>query len=428
MNKLTLNKPPVIITPSAGDTAFPEMTRLSNGVPVYLSGKGTVDLLRIEFVLDAGQQREKVHMAASTTNAMLTEGTVYHDALTLNDLIDSTGAMLNHSADKETANLIIITLPRKLEEMTALAEEVLFHPSFPETEFRMLIEKRIQAFLTARQKTSVIGREEFYRALCGNNNPYGRVTKLDDYKALTTAGAHEFHSLHYRPDNMYITVAGRDPEQALPVLEKHFSGSGTGTWHEPEIPGFIFDTAQPGRIFCEVSNSVQSAVRLGWKGITRDHPDYQGLHVASMILGGYFGSRLMRNIREEKGYTYGINSLVGAFHGMGYIVIITEVANGYREETIKEIKKEITGLCMNEVSSDELNIVRNHFMGEIARMFDGPFNRAETIRSIIDYNCGHDYFSRFVDTVKTITPGKIKDLFNTYFNIDNAIEIVAGAR
>jgi zinc protease len=428
MKRLTVKQPPVIITPSPGDTKFPETARLSNGVPVYLLGKGAVDLLRIEFVFNAGQHLEKVHMAASVTNAMLTEGTVKHDAVTINDLIDSTGAMLNHTAEKETASLVMITLSRKLEELTALAEEVLFHPSFPETEFRMLIDKRVQSFLTSRQKTSVIGREEFYRALCGNDNPYGRISNLDDYRVLTTSATAEFHSLYYKPDNMYITVAGRDPEQALPVLEKYFSGYGTGTWHEPEIPRFVFETARPGRIFSEVNNSVQSTVRLGWKGITRDHPDYQGLQVASMILGGYFGSRLMRNIREEKGYTYGINSLVGAFHGIGYIVIITEVANGYREETIKEIKKEINGLCTNEVGSDELNIVRNHFMGEIARMFDGPFNRAETIKSIIDFNCGHDYFSRFVDTVKTITPGKIKELFNTYFIVDNAFEIIAGSK
>ena len=194
------------------------------------------------------------------------------------------------------------------------------------------------------------------------------------------------------------------------------------------MPELAFETAKVGRIFAEVGNSVQSAVRMGWKGISRDHPDYQGLQVANMILGGYFGSRLMRNIREEKGYTYGINSVVGAFHGLGYIVIMTEVANNYREETIMEIRKEITKLCRDEVGQDELTIVRNHFMGEIARMFDGPFNSAEAIRGIIDFNTGHDYFARFAETVRTITPGKIKELFNTYFNIDNAFEIIAGAK
>jgi len=425
MNSTGTKHPPEIITPSAGIIDFPEMTRLSNGIPIYLIGKGTVDLLRIEFVLNAGQVMEKIHLAASTTNAMLTEGTVLHDAMTLNDLIDRTGAIFNHNADKDSASLVTVTLPRKLDEVMALAAEVLFHPSFPANEFRMLIEKRIQAFLISRQRTSVIAREEFYRALCGDSNPYGRITAIKDYQVISTGTLSEFHSLWYRPDNMYITVAGREPQQAIDLLEKYF-GSFSGQWHEPEYPCIKFKTAEPGRIFREVSNSVQSTIRLGWKGITRDHPDYHGLQVASTILGGYFGSRLMRNIREDKGYTYGIHSLAGSFHGMGFITVVTEVASQYREDALSEIKKEIAELAIHPVPPEELRIVKNHIMGETARMFDGPFTIAETIRSIIDYDTDHDYFTQFVRRVETITPDEIKKLFHEYFKIEDAFEIIAG--
>lgn len=428
MKPSDIKKAPAIITPSPGDTSFPEMTRLDNGVPVYLLANGTVDLLRIEFVFNAGQLMEDVQLAASATNAMLTEGTLSHDAASINDLIDKTGAIFNHTADKDKAGLVVITLTRKLEEVMSLAEEVLFHPSFPEKEFRMLTDKRLQAFLTGRQKTSVIARELFYQALCGEKNPYGRITTPDDYGALTTADLREFHYRHYKPDNMYITVAGCNPEQAVPVLERHFSGAATGHWHKPVIPELVFESARPGKIFREVSNSVQSTVRMGWKGITRDHPDYQGLQVATMILGGYFGSRLMRNIREEKGYTYGIHAVAGAFHGIGYITIMTDVANIYRDETVKEIKKEITEMCVNEVTGGEMTLVRNHIMGELARMFDGPFAVAEAIRGIIDYDAGWDYFTHFAETVRMMTPGKIKELLNRYFNIENSYEIIAGAK
>jgi zinc protease len=427
MRSTVIKQPPEIITPSPGITEFPEMTKLSNGLPVYLIGKGTVDLLRIEFVLNAGQIMEQAHLAASTTNAMLTEGTHLHDAMTLNDLIDRTGAIFNHAADKDTASLVIVTLARKLNEVMELAEEVLFHPSFEEDEFRMLIDKRLQSYLIGRHKTSVLAREEFYRALCGDSNPYGRVTKPEDYRSLTTGTVKEFHSQWYTPDNMYITVAGHEPQQTLPVLEKCF-GNHSAMWHKPEYPDLQFEPAKPGRIFSEVNGSVQSTVRLGWKGITRDHPDYHGLQVASTILGGYFGSRLMRNIRERKGYTYGVHCIAGSFHGMGFIAIVTEVANKYREEALKEIKREIAELTINEVPPEELTVVRNHIMGETARMFDGPFSIAETIRSIIDYDTGRDFFSRFVKTAETITPDKIKELFTTYFKIENAFEIIAGAR
>lgn len=420
--------PPEIITPSPGDTSFPGMTRLGNGIPVYLIGNGTVDLLRIEFVFNAGQIVETVHLAASAANAMLTEGTGSHDAASLNDIIDSTGAIFNHTADKDSAGLVVITLTRKVEEVIKLAEEVLFHPSFPGKEFRMLTEKRLQAFLTGRQKTSVIAREAFYKALCGGNNPYGRITTAGDYTSLTTADLKAFHSLHYTPGNMYVTVAGRNPEQVIPLLEKYFNAEGAERWHKPVIPEIKFETELPGRLFMEVGNTVQSTVRVGWKGITRNHPDYQGLQVATMILGGYFGSRLMRNIREEKGYTYGIHAVAGAFHGIGYITIMTDVATRYREETLGEIRKEIDSLRKKEPGEDEMRLVRNHLMGEIARMFDGPFAVAEAIKGLIDYQTGPDYFTRFADTVRTITAGKINELVNSYFKSENAYEIIAGTK
>ncbi len=419
---------PEIVIPTAGNIPAPITCSLGGGVPVYLFGTGTLDLLRIEFVFNAGQMMEEVNLAASTANAMLTEGTSLHDAVSINDLIDMTGAAFTHNADKDTACLVAITLSRKLDEVMALAEEVMFHPSFPEKEFRMLMDKRIQSFLTNRQKTSVIAREEFYRALFGSENPYGKVAVIEDYQAMTTGHARNFHSQFYRRENMYITIAGKDPEKALPVMEKYFACNGSAVWKKPALPELNFHTPAPGRIFAEVPDSVQSAIRLGWIGITREHPDYKGLQVANMLLGGYFGSRLMRNIREDKGFTYGINSVASALHKVGFITIVTEVANGYREQTLEEIKKEIKKLVLTEVQNDELRVVQNNIMGEIARMFDGPFSTAETIRSLIDHGTEPDYYKNLEKTVKTITPRKIKELFATYYNTDKAIEVIAGAK
>jgi predicted Zn-dependent peptidase len=428
MKETARNDIPWIITPSAGDTSLPGMVMLGNGVPVFLVGNGAVDLFRVEFGFRAGQVMEDVHLSASAANAMLTEGTLNHDATTINDLIDSTGAALNHLADKDTAGLVTITLDRKLDEVMALAGEVLFSPSFPVNEFRILTERRVQAFRTGRQKTSVIAREAFYEALCGSRNPYGRITTESDYRSLTTDDLRLFHERHYQPGNMYITVAGREPERVLPVLERYFGHGNSNGWVKPEFPPLQFEPSQPGMIFREVASPVQSTVRMGWKGITRTHPDYQGLQVATMILGGYFGSRLMRNIREDKGYTYGIHAVAGAFRDIGYITLMTDVANEYRDAALSEIRKEIVTL-MNEVADeDEMTLVRNHLMGEIARMFDGPFARAEAMRGVIDYETGFDYYTRLAETVRTITPDRIREIFQAYFSPDTAYIIIAGAR
>jgi predicted Zn-dependent peptidase len=147
-----------------------------------------------------------------------------------------------------------------------------------------------------------------------------------------------------------------------------------------------------------------------------------------MILGGYFGSRLMRNIREDKGYTYGIHAVAGAFRERGYITLMTDVANEYRDAVLGEIRKEIETLMQEEAGEDEMTLVRNHLMGEIARMFDGPFAVAEAMRGVIDYEAGADYYTRFAETVRTITPSEIREIFRTYFSPDAAYIIIAGAR
>lgn len=425
MKMLNRNIQPETVTPGVGVIPEPERVLLDGGVPVWLIGSGTEDLLRIEFVFDAGQIREKHHLSASTVSEMLTEGTALHDAITLNSIIDHTGAVFTPMVDKDSAGLVVITLSRTLERVMELAAEVLFQPSFPANEFRMLIERRVQRFLTNRQKTSVISRELFFNALYGAT-PYGRITTLDDFRKMDVDIAKEFHRECYRPENMYITVAGKDPARALPALNRFFAAGRTRIVKKAEL----INTSLPKEryIFSEMPDSVQSSVRVGWGGICKSHPDFPGLQIANTILGGYFGSRLMKNIREDKGFTYSIGSLAGALRFAGFITIITDVANEYRDQTLSEIMKEINILRETEATEEEMILVKNQIMGEMARAFDGPFALAESMRGILDHGLTTEFYRDFEKTVKTITPGKIKELFQTYYNPDDAIIVIAGAR
>jgi zinc protease len=426
MKRLNRKTQPDTITPSAGIIPEPAVVMLNDDVPVYLVGTGTEDLLRIEFVFDAGQVKEKLQMTASTTNEMLTEGTTLHEAIELNEAIDYTGAVFTPVVDKDKAGIVIITLLHTINRVLELAAEVLYNPSFPENEFVMQVDRKYQQYLTNRQKTSVVSREIFFNALFGETH-YGRMTTHDDFRILTTSALREFHSGFYKSGSLYITVAGKDPERALPALKKYFSQHRTESINNGTAK-LCLDIVKTGRHFSEVPESVQSSIRIGWKGIEKNHPDFNGLQVANTILGGYFGSRLMKNIREEKGYTYGIGSLAGSLRHGGFISVITDVANQYREDTIEEIIKEINKLRKKEVSKNEMMLVRNHMMGDLARAFDGPFAVAEALRGVLDAGLSMEYYRKLEGTIKTITPGKIKELFNTYYNPDEAIIVVAGAR
>lgn len=168
MNAPDRKKQPLTITPSAGVIPEPEMVMLNNFVPVYLTGKGTEDLLRVEFVFDAGQVMENLQMTASVTNEMLTEGTSIHDAVSLNEAIDHTGAVFTPIVDKDKAGLVIITLLKTLDRVLELAAETLYHPSFPDAEFELLRDRKYQQYLTNRKKTQVVSRELLFNCLFGN--------------------------------------------------------------------------------------------------------------------------------------------------------------------------------------------------------------------------------------------------------------------
>ncbi len=426
MNTLNRITQPATVTPTVGSIPEPEKVLLDGGVPVWLLGSGSEDLLRIEFVFEAGQVRERQHLTASLVNEMLTEGTLLYDAVTLNNIIDHTGAVFTPVVDKDNAGLVVITLSRTLDKVLELAAEVLFNPSFPENEFRMLIERRIQRFLTSRQKTSVVSRELFYNALFGNA-PYGRITTPDDFAVINTSLLQEFHKEFYNTGNLYITVAGKDPHRAIPSLNRYFSSSGNCRTGEP-FTEQSKQVIQKREYFAEMPDAVQSSIRIGWKGVCKSHPDFAPLQVANTILGGYFGSRLMKNIREDKGFTYSIGSLAGSLKYAGFITIVTEVANEYRVQTLNEINKEIDKLRQSTVPENELVMVRNQIMGDMARAFDGPFAVAEYLRGVLDHGLTLGYYRIFEETVKTITSDKIKELFNTYFITDESIEVIAGPR
>jgi len=159
----------------------------------------------------------------------------------------------------------------------------------------------------------------------------------------------------------------------------------------------------------------------------RNHPDYVGMAILSTILGGYFGSRLMANIREDKGYTYGIGSGLVSMRHSGYLYIASDVGANVREQAVEEIYKEIDRLCNDLVSTEELNLVRNYMTGAFLRNIDGPFAIAERFISTFDYDLDFkEYYLRYLDIIKTITSEKNYGAGNQIFTKKSFFEAVSG--
>ncbi|NJO69963.1 MAG: insulinase family protein [Bacteroidetes bacterium] len=223
-----------------------------------------------------------------------------------------------------------------------------------------------------------------------------------------------------------IIVSGKVDEKDISLINRYF-GQGNTSSQIREVSNFKPEP-ETGRIcHIEKADTVQSAIRIGKIFPNKEDPEYTGITILNVILGGYFGSRLMKNIREEKGYTYGINSLLVSFIRSGYLAITTEVGANVTREAVAEIYKELNILRTQAVPSEELERVKNYMLGETVRMFDGPFAQADSFISILDYNLGYDYYYNFIDQINSVTSDDILQLAQKHLKEEDFYQVVVGA-
>jgi len=426
MNSLQRVQPPVF---PVEKVVIPEAVsfRLTNGVPVYMIEAGTEEIVRLEFTFNAGQVKEYLPLLASTTNLMLSEGSQNYSSEELNRKLDFYGAFLNMSPEKDKAGVVIFLLNKHIEKILELSYEILYRPVFPEAELNALMNKRLQWYRVNREKVQNIAMDRFFEAVFGNNHPYGHMPVEEDFMNISPAILADFHIKNYAPDSMAIIVSGRIPGNTADLLNLYF-GQSVSKKIYTEDSGNVLTSAKKKKIHIEKSGTVQTAIRIGSPTINKRHPDYPGLKVTDTILGGYFGSRLMKNIREDKGFTYGISSYITSLDLSGYKVISTEVGQKNIQNAIDEIYSEIRLLQTAPVEIKELELVRNYMAGELLRMFDGPFALADSFRSVWDFGLDNSYYHRLVDKIKTIEPDEITSLALTYYNIEDLYQITAGMK
>lgn len=405
----------------------PVSKSLDNGIPLFMTEAGTEDIMRIEFSFKAGQIIETMPLMASTTNMMLSEGSVNYSSEELSRILDFYGIFMQQYAEKDRAGVALYFLSKHTEKAIELSHEVIFNPLFPEEELNALMKKRASWFLVNREKVSNLASDQFFESIFGRSHPYGRQVVEDDFGNVTLSAIKDFHINNYTPGNMALFVSGKIHPSTFDLLNSLYGKYKIQKNELKESPDSLKGSSIK-KVHIDKPDSVQSAIRIGSATINKRNPDYPGLKILDSILGGYFGSRLMRNIREEKGYTYGISSGVTSLNLAGYKVISTEVGKKYLQKSIDEIYKEIRLLQTKTISHEELDLVRNVMSGEMLRMFDGPFALAESFRSAWEFGLDNSYYYRLAEKIRTIDPDEIKALANTYYSIDDLFEITAGAK
>jgi zinc protease len=403
----------------------PEKKALDNGVPVFTIYSGEQDLVRIEFIFENVNWKPEKPLQAIAVSALINNGTNKLTSKEIAEQIDFYGAFFQTEYVQDQSSVTLYTLNKHLKSVLPIVKDVLSESQFPQQELDIYIQNQKQKLQVNLKKNDILARKEFAHALFGNT-AYGVNIHAEHYDALKREDMVEYFKAAYAPNNCTIVISGKFDEAGFNLLNDAFGKD----WEKSNAVKNSFDFTATAKqtIYTEKPEALQSAIRIGQLAINRKHEDFSGLQILNTVLGGYFGSRLMNNIREDKGYTYGIGSGISSLQQAGYLFISTEVGADVCAAALTEIYKEIEVLKNERIREEELNLVRNYMLGSMLGSLENVFSHADKFKNIYFSGLDYDYYTRYIEKVKTITAEELLVLANKYLTTDNFTEVVIGKK
>jgi len=418
--------PPVIHDAIEFDFRLPLINtrQLDNNLPLYWLDAGVQDVVQIDWIFPAGLWYEQRPSVAHATAGMLKNGTSKHTAEEIHEALEFYGAQLKSAAGNDYSTVTLYSLTRHLPSLLPMVHEVITDSIFPEHEIEIHKRNAIQKLLVNLRQCEFVANQRIDALLFGEDHPYGRYSKKENIESLSREDIVAFYHSNYNLANAKIFMAGRVSDVEVACINDVF---GKLPLNKTESPLSSFTAPAMGERVQRVSNDpngVQGAIRIGRLFPNRHHPDYTPMVVLNTLLGGYFGSRLMSNIREDKGFTYGIYSSITPDINGGSMVIHTETGRDVVEQAIKEIYHEMDVLRQEPATDEELLLVKNYLLGGLLGDLDGPFSILQRWRTLILNDFKEDYFYNNINIYKTITAAELQQLAQKYYNPENFYEVV----
>ncbi len=418
------NSPPDIQRIENIDIIKPQKIFLDNDIPVYIIHSNTEDIVSVDFIFEAGLWQSQIPLVPIFTNIILTEGgTKKRTSYEVSELFEFYGANLDSSAGKDVASITISSLNKYFDELAPILQEIIFEPLFSDSELEIQIKKIKQKYLVNLEKPNYIASKKINELILGNNNPYGYFEKLDDFDKINIPILKEFHQKFYLKNKFAIVVTGKITGDFIKILNKYF-GQHTVNNNVDITYDYTFDTIKEKRYLINKKRVVQDSIRLGKQLFFCDKEDIYKVKILVSLLGGYFGSRLMKNIREEKGLTYGIYSFIQRFRYSTSLIISAETKCGKGVSVIDEVYNELNKLIKEKVNIEEINLVKNYLLGELQRNFDGPLATAEMYKMLISSNLPENFYDNYFKTILNINEEEILFLASKYLNPALMVEVL----
>ena len=402
----------------------PTSETLDSGCVYHVMSQEDCKVTKIELEFDAGTKYQEKSLVASMVNNILLEGTANRSAFEIASFFDSHGAFIDSSCNADKGSIVLHCLEKSVPELVPYVYELVQTATFPKEEIKNYLDVFSQKNTVNQGKVAWVARNEFTEILLGKDNSYCWKLTEAHFKEIDRTDLVEFYEKQYKNSTFQIYLSGKVSPKVIEAVKLTFSGkvrNANSFTTNMEIVANDSDI-----VVIEKESSVQSAIRLGLTIINRRHEDFAALFIANTILGGYFGSRLMSNIREDKGYTYGIGSGVIHLNELSYFMISTEVGSDFTKKTLAEIEFEMNHLQQEFVSSDELELVKNYILGNIMKGFDGSFSAMERFQMLNNHGLDYSYYENLILKIKQVTPQQIKEVAKQYLNYNALKKVIVG--
>lgn len=406
---------------------LPQEVKFPNGISLYTLDGNTKDVVRFDMLFRGGYGVQQKPLQALFTNRMLREGAGRLSAAEISRKLDDYGAWIDMYSSQNCNHITLYTLAKHFEPMLDLLCTMVMQPQFSTKNLETVRRNNKSFFQINSRKVGVVAQRYFENSLWGNEHPLGRVVSAEDYDAITRELLVDFHNKVYNSHNCTLFLSGSMSDTMLNTLMSRLGYNSWGSNYAVPVPDFSAYQSLIGRKTVHVDDALQSAVKIGCMSLDSSHADFLAMRFLTVLFGGYFGSRLMSNIRELNGYTYHIQAELDAYGQKNAFMVSAETTNEYVEPLIGEVYNEMHRLCHETITEQELNLVRNYTLGELCREYEGALAKAEVF--INAWLAGEDFatVNRYIELVKSIDADELRRVATLYLQRERMFEVVVGA-
>ncbi|MGN6568533.1 MAG: M16 family metallopeptidase [Flavipsychrobacter sp.] len=398
--------------------------KLDNGLPLYWLNAGVQDVAEIDWVFPAGIWYEQKQSIAQAVAGLIKNGTSKRTAHQIHEALEFYGANLKVSTGNDFSTITLYSLTKHLPQLLPIVYEIITDATFPQEEVEIHKRNAMDRLMVSLRQCDFVANQRIDALLFGEQHPYGRYSKKETIEAITREDLVAFYKSHYDLSRVKTFLSGNVGAAEVKSLNEVFGKAAISANPLSQPSYSIQEAPEKKHNLLNDPNGVQGAIRIGRIFPNRHHPDFAPMVVLNTLFGGYFGSRLMSNIREDKGYTYGIYSSMSPFINSGSLIIHTEAGRDVLEAAVKEIYHEMDVLCSEKAGEEEILLVKNYLLGNMLGDLDGPFSIMQRWRTLILNDMTEANFNRNVQVYKSITADELLVLAQKYLRSNDYHEIV----